>query len=153
MSIYRYLGLEDARVDGACSYSGADTKNRLPNGDFVAEDVVSDFLDRGWLTPGLQYTVEFFRAHKHLQWYTDKDGLVHAIGPGDLLEAVESGRADAALWVARSVELDDFTIGEALRLAVLNGVDALRRPLLAIARRRARGRLRAGRFARSQEKP
>jgi hypothetical protein len=144
MSIYRYLGLDDTRKNGACYYSGADTTNRLPNGDFVAEDVVKSYIGKGWLTPGLQYTVAFFGAHKHLQWYTDKDGLVHAIGPGDLLEAVEAGRTDAALWVARNVELDDFTIGEALRMAVLDGDDALRRPLLAISRRRAAGRLRAG---------
>lgn len=68
---------DDTVEFGYCVFSGARTKFRLPNGDFVCEYLVHEYQQKSWLDECLEYTDVFFRDHPGLRKMIDKDGHVY----------------------------------------------------------------------------
>jgi hypothetical protein len=57
--------LERLKVErtGYCVLSGAETHWRLPSGDYLWPEYVSDFIRAGWIDADLNYTEAYYRAH------------------------------------------------------------------------------------------
>ena len=103
MSILVFFGREDKRKVGHCVSSGKKTSNRLPNGDFLWEGEVKSYRDRGWLDDRLEYTDEYFRAHKWRTRFVDANGHVHSLGISDLWDVGEE--PELAAWLLANVQL------------------------------------------------